>query len=114
MSDLTLLGVLRLPIECWDESDDEFSKLDKVQRHARYLQAADRIEADAARIAELEAQLDQPAAVTDEPWPEVIFLDGLEYRLTQGERSYALISSSRTAPDNVIVSHSAALQGKGE
>ena len=48
MSDVMLLGVLRMPIHCWSDSE-----LDQMQRHSRYLEAADRIEADGAKIAEL-------------------------------------------------------------
>jgi hypothetical protein len=48
MSDTILLGVLRLPIHCWDESE-----LGQLHRYDRYLEAADRIESDAANIAEL-------------------------------------------------------------
>lgn len=40
MSDTILLGVLRLPPECWTDS-----LIDVIQRHSRYLEAADRIEA---------------------------------------------------------------------
>lgn len=47
MSDTMLLGVLRMPIACWDDSE-----LDQQQRYSRYLEAADRIEADEAKIAE--------------------------------------------------------------
>lgn len=45
MSDTMLLGVLRLPIEGWRDSE-----IDKMQRHARYLDAADRIESDRAKL----------------------------------------------------------------
>ncbi len=38
MSDLMLHGVLNMPPEIW--GDDE---LDKIQRHARYVEASDRI-----------------------------------------------------------------------
>ena len=41
MSDIMLFGVLRMPIDLWDDS----SELDKIQRHSRYIQAADKIEA---------------------------------------------------------------------
>lgn len=40
MSEIMLLGVLRMPPECW--SGDT---LDVMQRHSRYLEAADEIEA---------------------------------------------------------------------
>lgn len=39
MSDTMLLGVLRMPIQLWQDSE-----LDKLQRHSRYIEAADRIE----------------------------------------------------------------------
>lgn len=40
MSDIMLLGVLRMPQELWDGSP-----LDAIQRHSRYEEAANRIEA---------------------------------------------------------------------
>jgi len=50
MSDeVMLIGVLRLPMEAWDDSE-----LFKVQRHARYIQAADLIESQWQRIEQLE------------------------------------------------------------
>jgi len=39
MSDVMLLGVLRMPPECWDDNP-----ADVAQRYARYQEAADRIE----------------------------------------------------------------------
>lgn len=54
MGDTMLIGVLRMPVEVW--SDDP---LDQHQRQGRYVQAAERIEADAARIAELEAEVER-------------------------------------------------------
>ena len=50
MSDVMLLGVLRMPPECWTGDP-----VDEAQRFGRYKQAAHRIESDAARISELEA-----------------------------------------------------------
>ena len=44
MSDMMLLGVLRMPPDCWDND----SPIDVMQRHSRYCQAADRIEAQLA------------------------------------------------------------------
>ena len=41
MGDGILLGVLRMPPECWNDQ----SALDYTQRHARYVEAADYIEA---------------------------------------------------------------------
>ena len=40
MSDTMLLGVLRMPPELWDNGH-----IDTMQRHSRYLEAADKIEA---------------------------------------------------------------------
>jgi len=40
MSDVMLLGVLRMPPDCWDND----SPIDVMQRHSRYCQAANRIE----------------------------------------------------------------------
>jgi hypothetical protein len=40
MSDVMLLGILRMPPDCWDND----SPIDFMQRHSRYCQAADRIE----------------------------------------------------------------------
>jgi hypothetical protein len=53
MSDMMLQGVLRMPPNCWTDSP-----LDVMQRHARYVQAADYIDAliaerDALRTAYL-------------------------------------------------------------
>lgn len=53
MSDVMLHGVLQMPPELW--SGDA---MDVIQRHSRYVQASTRIREDAARIAELERQLD--------------------------------------------------------
>lgn len=52
MSDTMLLGVLRMPPTCWSRD-----AMDVAQRHQRYLQAAARIESDAAEIARLRAEL---------------------------------------------------------
>ena len=49
MSDTMLLGVLRMPVDLWTDSD-----LDKHQRYSRYLEAADRIERDAELISNIE------------------------------------------------------------
>ena len=40
MSDVMLFGVLRMPPELWNDD----SLIDKVARHGRYIEAADRIE----------------------------------------------------------------------
>lgn len=51
MSDVMLLGVLRMPPNCWLDQ----SALDVMQRHSYYVSAADRIEADAKDIENLRA-----------------------------------------------------------
>lgn len=51
MSDVMLLGVLRMPPDCWVDQ----SALDVMQRHSYYVSAADRIEADAKDIENLRA-----------------------------------------------------------
>ena len=51
MSDVMLLGVLRMPPSCWIDQ----SGLDVMQRHFYYVSAADRIEADAKDIENLRA-----------------------------------------------------------
>lgn len=51
MSDVMLLGVLRMPPSIWLDQ----SALDVAQRHSYYVSAADRIEADAKDIANLRA-----------------------------------------------------------
>lgn len=56
MSDVMLLGVLRMPPECW--SNDP---IDQMQRHARYMQAADELESLRAHVADCEAVLRQLA-----------------------------------------------------
>lgn len=48
MSDVMLLGVLRMPPELWGKG-----AIDVAQRHWYYKAAADRIEQDAARIRKL-------------------------------------------------------------
>ena len=53
MSDTMLIGILRMTYDLWSDS-----AIDKVQRQSAYIQAADRIEADENRIAELEQQLE--------------------------------------------------------
>lgn len=53
MGDAILFGVLRMPPELW--RDDDF---DKRQRHARYVQAADEIEALRAECERLRAELE--------------------------------------------------------
>lgn len=51
MSDVMLLGVLRMPVDCWIDQ----SPLDVMQRHSYYVSAADRIETDAKDIERLRA-----------------------------------------------------------
>ena len=52
MSDVMLLGVLRIPPELWIDNP-----IARQQYCSRFIEAADRIESDAKRIAELEAAL---------------------------------------------------------
>jgi hypothetical protein len=52
MSDVMLHAVLCMPPELWDNS-----ALDRLQRHSRYLEASNRIETQADRIKELEAEV---------------------------------------------------------
>lgn len=54
MGDLMLLGVLRIPVRMWNMKDPMFVH----QQQARCVQAADRIESDAVRIAELEGWIE--------------------------------------------------------
>lgn len=63
MSDTMLLGVLRMPIHCWSDSE-----LDQMQRHSRYLEAADRIESDEAKIVELRALIQRLSENTPAQW----------------------------------------------
>lgn len=58
MSDTMLLGVLRMPV-------DDHSDLSLVQFIGRAREAADRIEMDAAHIAELEATVERLVATND-------------------------------------------------
>lgn len=53
MSDIMLLGVLRMPPELWGKN-----AIDVAQRHGFYKSAADRIEKDAYRIRELDRIID--------------------------------------------------------
>ena len=52
MSDIMLHGVLQMPPELWSDSP-----IDVAQRHARYLEASARIEADEKKIEELIAAI---------------------------------------------------------
>ena len=52
MSELMLLAVLRMPPELWTGE-----AIDVIQRHARYIDAADRIEAQQSKIATLTEQV---------------------------------------------------------
>lgn len=63
MSDMMLLGVLRMPYEVAMSNE-----LSRLQFHQRAQSAADRIEADADRIAELERQV-------------AVLVDALEYAI---------------------------------
>ncbi|CAH1590701.1 conserved hypothetical protein [Vibrio jasicida] len=53
MSRTMLLGVLRLPIDCWDNGP-----VDQMQRHERYVEAADLIEDLDSKVEQLESQLE--------------------------------------------------------
>lgn len=53
MSDVMLLGVLRMPPTMWDDG-----AIDVAQRYSRYLEAADRIENDEAKIAEITSHIE--------------------------------------------------------
>lgn len=55
MSDVMLIGILRMPQNLWSTCDP----VGETQRHDTYLQAADRIESDAAEIEKLKAQVHQ-------------------------------------------------------
>lgn len=55
MSDLMLLGVLRMPMP---QDPQEIGVVEWIQFRSRARQAADRIEADAAEIAKLQARID--------------------------------------------------------
>lgn len=63
MSDLMLHAVLEMPPELW--SGDNTDPLDTHQRHQRYLQASERIRADAETIAYLRLF----ALTVMEAWP---------------------------------------------
>lgn len=57
MGDVMLHGVLNMPPELWNESDSLFGKLDKNQRHCRYVEASERIVKQDDEIAELKAHI---------------------------------------------------------
>lgn len=65
MSDVMLHGVLRMPPELWRDEPMHVS-----QRHSRYIQASDRIDADAREIARLRSLM--VGAPPLEPTPEMI------------------------------------------
>lgn len=56
MSDVMLLGVLRMPLDIWPTTKDALG-LGQIQ--SRCVQAADRIESDERKIAELEEEVKQ-------------------------------------------------------
>lgn len=53
MSDVMLMGVLRMPPEIWGDGE-----IDKSQRFSRYIEAADRINAQEREIELLKATID--------------------------------------------------------
>ena len=74
MSDIMLLGVLRMPPNCWDHT----SEMDVMQRHSRYIEAADRIDSDGLELQRLRTKLEQiraEAEDTDSGISECIQLD---------------------------------------
>lgn len=54
MSDVTLIGVLKMNVELWSGDD-----LDIMQRHSRYLEAAQRIESDAEIISQQAEEIER-------------------------------------------------------
>lgn len=77
MSDLMLLGVLRMPPELWNDSP-----LDIRQRHSRYIEAAARIESDAAELEALRHDLERSMENHNATLAELAALrgDALRYR----------------------------------
>lgn len=57
MSDVMLIGVLRMPPDLWNGTE-----LDVNQRHSRYIEASERIEADAEKIEQLQTKLAESEA----------------------------------------------------
>ena len=66
MSDVMLHGILRMPPELWRDDPMQIS-----QRHSRYIQASDRIEADAREIERLRSLMAE--AVRDFHGKSVLF-----------------------------------------
>lgn len=64
MSRTMLIGVLNLPIDCWDNGP-----LDQTQRHARYTQAATVIEGLDNKVQQLESELEAKRALLAESKP---------------------------------------------
>lgn len=74
MSDVMLLGVLKMPINCWVDS-----ALDAHQRHSRYLEAAKRIEEQQAYIEQLEQALVEITDGTMRTWYDLHEHTGLRF-----------------------------------
>lgn len=70
MSDVMLLGVLRMPPTMWNDG-----AIDVAQRYSRYLEAADRIESDEAKIAEMQKQITLQMELIDKYNSKVDFPD---------------------------------------
>ena len=66
MSDVMLIGVLRMPPDCWRDYP-----LDVKQRHAFYIEAANRIEADADEIERLRKLVTKGLAVVHDFLPNI-------------------------------------------
>jgi hypothetical protein len=91
MSDIMLLGVLRMPFEM-AMSDD----LSRLQFHERARKAADRIEADAELIAQLQAENAALRAERDAIRRDAERLDFIEYNPDAVVRSRGYLG----APDS--------------
>ena len=78
MGDAIFFGVLRMPPELW--RDDE---LDKRQRHARYVQAADEIEALRAECERLREKVEQIMGLAAELYQVLGALDADDKVLDQ-------------------------------
>jgi hypothetical protein len=61
MSDVMLLGVLRMPPNCWDND----SPIDVMQRHSRYCEAASEIEKMRDALTELRDRIVGHPAYSD-------------------------------------------------
>lgn len=121
MSEVMLLGVLRMPPECWDDTDP----IDVAQRYGRYCEAADEI--DRLRNAETSPyealikaarEIDRKAELQEQRMNQLCNLSArlrkaeygtLEYKRIQGE--HQMLMSINVIDFGAVADLRAALRG---